>query len=60
MRILKGVVREPVDAYLRSMSGGNNTLRLSIKQRSYGEARAAIVPKVMICATRSSPYLRAT
>ena len=42
MRILKGAVREPVAAYLRSVSGGSNTLRVSIKQRSYGEAKAAI------------------
>ncbi len=42
MRILKSTVREPVSAYLRSVSGGSNTLRVSIKQRSYGEAKAAI------------------
>jgi UbiD family decarboxylase len=42
MRILKGVVREPVAAYLRTMSGGANTLRVSIRQRVYGEARSAI------------------
>ncbi len=42
MRILKSTVREPVAAYLRSVSGGANTLRVSIKQRSYGEAKQAI------------------
>jgi 3-polyprenyl-4-hydroxybenzoate decarboxylase len=42
MRILKATGREPVAAYLRSVSGGANTLRVSIKQRSFGEARAAI------------------
>jgi UbiD family decarboxylase len=42
MRILKTVVREPVAVYLRSMSGGNNTLRVSIKQRVFGEAKSAI------------------
>ena len=42
MRILKSTVREPVSAYLRSVSGGSNTLRVSIKQRSFGEAKAAI------------------
>jgi 2,5-furandicarboxylate decarboxylase 1 len=42
MRILKTVVREPVGVYLRSVSGGSNTLRVSIKQRVYGEAKAAI------------------
>jgi UbiD family decarboxylase len=43
MRILKTVVREPVAVYLRSVSGGSNTLRVSIKQRVYGEAKQAIV-----------------
>ena len=42
MRILKTAVREPVAVYLRSVSGGANTLRVSIKQRSFGEARSAI------------------
>ena len=42
MRILKAAVREPVAVYLRSVSGGANTLRVSIKQRVFGEARAAI------------------
>jgi UbiD family decarboxylase len=42
LRILKGCVREPVAAYLRSVSGGSNTLRVSIKQRSHGEAKSAI------------------
>ncbi len=42
MRILKATVREPVAVYLRAASGGNNTLRVSIKQRAFGEARSAI------------------
>jgi 2,5-furandicarboxylate decarboxylase 1 len=42
MKILKEAVREPVAAYLRMVSGGSNTLRVSIRQRSYGEARNAI------------------
>jgi 2,5-furandicarboxylate decarboxylase 1 len=42
MKILKAAVREPVAVYLRSVSGGANTLRVSIKQRSYGEAKQAI------------------
>jgi 2,5-furandicarboxylate decarboxylase 1 len=42
VRILKATVREPVAVYLREVSGGNNTLRVSIRQRAFGEARAAI------------------
>src|SRR5215471_2240645 len=42
MKILKATVREPLAVYLRSMSGGDNTLRVSIKQRALGEAKAAI------------------
>jgi UbiD family decarboxylase len=42
IKILKATVREPVAVYLRSMSGGDNTLRVSIKQRALGEAKAAI------------------
>jgi 2,5-furandicarboxylate decarboxylase 1 len=42
MKILKAAVREPVAVYLRAVSGGANTLRVSIKQRSYGEAKQAI------------------
>ena len=42
MKILKATVREPIAVYLRSVSGGANTLRVSIKQRSYGEAKQAI------------------
>jgi UbiD family decarboxylase len=42
MRILKSTVREPVAAYLRSVSGGSNTLRVSIRQRAFGEPRMAI------------------
>jgi UbiD family decarboxylase len=42
MRILKGCVREPLAVYLREMSGGSNTLRVSMRQQVYGEARNAI------------------
>jgi UbiD family decarboxylase len=42
MKILKATVREPVAVYLRAVSGGANTLRVSIRQRSYGEAKQAI------------------
>src|SRR5260221_708018 len=42
MKIVKAGVSEPVAVYLRSVSGGSNTLRVSIKQRVIGEARAAI------------------
>jgi 2,5-furandicarboxylate decarboxylase 1 len=42
MKILKTTVREPVAVYLRSVSGGCNTLRVAIKQRILGEARMAI------------------
>jgi 3-polyprenyl-4-hydroxybenzoate decarboxylase len=42
MRILKACVREPVAVYLRAASGGSNTLRVSIRQRAFGEAKSAI------------------
>ncbi|HTV37269.1 MAG TPA: UbiD family decarboxylase, partial [Xanthobacteraceae bacterium] len=42
MRILKNTVREPVAVCLRSISGGSNTLRVSMRQRTYGEAKQAI------------------
>jgi 2,5-furandicarboxylate decarboxylase 1 len=42
MKILKDTVREPVAVYLREVSGGSNTLRVSIRPRVFGEARAAI------------------
>jgi UbiD family decarboxylase len=42
MRILKACVREPVAVYLRAVSGGSNTLRVSIRQRAFGEAKSAI------------------
>jgi 2,5-furandicarboxylate decarboxylase 1 len=42
MRILKATVREPLAVYLKTASGGSNTLRVAIKQRSYGEARMAV------------------
>src|ERR1700761_6813449 len=42
MRILKATVREPIAAHLRSVSGGANTLRVSMRPHLYGEARLAI------------------
>lgn len=42
MKILKATVREPVAVHLRAVSGGANTLRVAIRQRVFGEARAAI------------------
>ena len=42
MRILRATVREPVTVHLRQTSGGANTLRVSLRQRAAGEARAAI------------------
>jgi 3-polyprenyl-4-hydroxybenzoate decarboxylase len=42
MRILKTTGRDPVAVYSRHTSGGSNTMRVSLRQRSFGEARAAI------------------
>ena len=42
MRLLRTTGRDPVAAYSRHTSGGSNTLRVSIRQRSFGEARLAI------------------
>jgi 2,5-furandicarboxylate decarboxylase 1 len=42
MNILRQVVREPISVYLLAVSGGMNTLRVSLRQRAEGEARAAI------------------
>ena len=42
MRVLRAAGRDPVAAYSRHTSGGSNTLRVSIRQRSFGEARLAI------------------
>ena len=42
MRILRAAGRDPVAVYSRHTSGGSNTLRISIRQRSFGEARLAI------------------
>ncbi len=42
MKILKGAVRDPHDAYLRPTSGGSGTLRVSLKPSFHGEARVAI------------------
>ena len=41
MRICKAAGRDPVAVYSRHTSGGSNTLRVSIRQRSFGEARLA-------------------
>jgi UbiD family decarboxylase len=42
MNILRQVVREPVSVYLLPVSGGMNTLRVSLRQHNEGEARKAI------------------
>jgi UbiD family decarboxylase len=42
MRILKQTGRDPVAAYMKSVAGGSNTLRVAIRQRAPGDARAAI------------------
>jgi len=42
MKILRATVREPIAVYMRSISGGNNTIRVSIRQRVFGETRSAI------------------
>jgi 3-polyprenyl-4-hydroxybenzoate decarboxylase len=42
MAILRRTVRQPIGAYLIENSGGNNLLRVSLRQHQYGEARAAI------------------
>jgi 2,5-furandicarboxylate decarboxylase 1 len=42
MRILRAAGRDPVAVYSRHTSGGSNTMRVSIRQRSFGEARLAI------------------
>ena len=42
MKILKSVIGEPVAVYLRETSGGGGALRVSIRQRFFGEARNAI------------------
>jgi len=42
-RILRSAVRNPVDAYMRQVSGNCNNLRISIKQSAPGEARRAIM-----------------
>ena len=62
MKILKATVREPVAVYLRSVSGGANTLRVSIRQRVYGEASrrsprcsaASCGSSTSMCSTRTS------
>src|ERR1700722_372328 len=42
MRILKAAWREPVAVYLRSVSGGANTLRVAIRSHGEDEPRKAI------------------
>jgi 2,5-furandicarboxylate decarboxylase 1 len=42
IRILRSSGRDPVAAYSLHSSGGSNTLRVAIRQRSFGEARLAI------------------
>jgi 2,5-furandicarboxylate decarboxylase 1 len=42
IRILRATGHEPVAAHLRTASGGANALRVAIRQRVPGEARAAI------------------
>ena len=42
IRILRAAGRDPVAVYSRHTSGGSNTMRVSIRQRSFGEARLAI------------------
>jgi UbiD family decarboxylase len=43
LRILKASGRDPVAAYLCTRSGGNNNLRIALRQRTPGEARQAIL-----------------
>ncbi|MDP6175186.1 MAG: UbiD family decarboxylase, partial [Rhodospirillales bacterium] len=42
LRVLRGAIKDPRDAYLRPTSGGSGTLRFSMKQSHYGETRLAI------------------
>jgi UbiD family decarboxylase len=42
MRVLRASGRDPVAAYSRHTSGGSNTLRVSIRQKNFGDARLAI------------------
>src|ERR1700726_858342 len=42
MRILRAAVAEPVAVSVRMLSGGGATLRVALRQRAAGEARAAI------------------
>src|SRR5262249_10406696 len=42
MNVLRQAVREPLAVYLLPVSGGMNTLRVSIREHSEGEARKAI------------------
>ncbi len=42
MRLLKASGRDPVAACMRHTSGGSNTLRVALRQRTVGEAKFAI------------------
>src|ERR1051326_1832508 len=42
MKVLRAAGRDVVAAYSRHTSGGSNTLRVSIRQKSFGEARLLI------------------
>src|SRR3990172_9768042 len=42
MKALRGVIKEPVAAYSVAGSGGNQNLRIAIRQHAPGEARRAI------------------
>ncbi|HXK29593.1 MAG TPA: UbiD family decarboxylase [Candidatus Binatia bacterium] len=42
MKALRGVIKEPVAAYSIASSGGNQNLRIAIRQHAPGEARKAI------------------
>jgi UbiD family decarboxylase len=42
MRIVRTIGKDPVAAYMKSVAGGSNTLRMSIRQRALGDAKACI------------------
>jgi UbiD family decarboxylase len=42
MRIVRGIGKEPVAAYMKSVAGGSNTMRVSIRQKALGDAKACI------------------
>ncbi|MDB5570992.1 MAG: hypothetical protein JWN93_2175 [Hyphomicrobiales bacterium] len=43
MRVLRGVVKEPIAVSSRSLSGGSGTMRVSMRQHRHGEARNAML-----------------